>query len=311
MPINLILSALLATGMTAGLNTAALDPSDPSDPANDAPTTEPLVVEASPPPPQTDPQADAPVAAFTTARALLVALAERDAEIDVLTGNVRLTAIQVLQGDRQRRLGRLALRTVRTEAGQDRRLYAVSFSQLQIDARVQDIQEEYIFDGRWFVERHPEELQFIKREVVPVGQTLDPMDLMRDAPFWVSVGDDADLILADYDAVLFDAEAGIAGDPELEGLLRFVPGTVQLKLVPKPGSPGEDDWESVRMWFEKDTLLPRLYVKTEWTGDRQIAELFEVETNTEVPAAVFDTTTPDPGSGWQVQVSPWRGKAEG
>lgn len=297
MPINLILSAMLTTGIAAGI-TAQSNPTEPA-PAEVAPIA--------------DEPAQSPER-FASARDLLIALAEADANINVLTGKVRLTAIQALQGDTQRRLGQLALRTVRAgegELSQDRRLYAVRFTQLQIDARVQDIQEHYIFDGRWFVERHPEERQFIKREVVPLGQTLDPMDLMRDAPFWVSVGDDADVVLKDYDATLFSAEAGIAGDPELAGLLRFVPGTVQLKLAPKEGSPGEDDWESVRMWFDTETLLPRLYVKTEWTGDRQIAELFEVQTNTDISEAVFDTTTPDAGSGWQVQVSPWRGKADG
>lgn len=293
MPINLILSAALASSLALGVAT--------HEPAPEAPPAEPA-------------PADIPEQ-FNSAKQLLEALAKRDAQIDVLTGDVRLTAIQALQGDTQRRLGKLALRTVRANANneldQDRRLYAVRFTQLQVDARVQDIEEHYIFDGRWFVERHPEERQFIKREVVPAGQTLDPMDLMRDAPFWVSVGDDADLILNDYQATLFDAEAGIAGDPELEGLARFVPGTIQLKLEPKAGAPGEDDWESVRMWFDKETLLPRLYVKTEWTGDRQIAELFSVQTNTEINEAVFDTTTPDAGSGWQVQVSPWRGRADG
>lgn len=291
MPINLILSSLLASSLAVSV--AAVEP------APQAPAAEPTI---------TNPEQ------FNSAKELLEALAKRDAQIDILTGDVRLTAIQALQGDTQRRLGKLALRTVRAGEGelqQDRRLYAVRFTQLQIDARVQDIEEHYIFDGRWFVERHPEERQFIKREVVPVGQTLDPMDLMRDAPFWVSVGDDADVILRDYQATLFDAEAGIAGDPELEGLARFVPGTIQLKLEPKAGAPGEDDWESVRMWFDQETLLPRLYVKTEWTGDRQIAELFAVETNTEINESVFDTTTPDAGSGWQVQVSPWRGKADG
>ncbi|MEM9372294.1 MAG: hypothetical protein AAGA55_01505 [Planctomycetota bacterium] len=293
MPVNLILSSLLASSFAAAL--PAFEPAPGAVPPEPAPFEIPEH--------------------FNTARELLEALAKRDEQIDVLTGDVRLTAIQALQGDTQRRYGNLALKTVRARDADapapHRRLYAVRFTRLQIDARVQDIQEHYIFDGRWFVERHPEERQFIKREVVPAGQTLDPMDLMRDAPFWVSVGDDADIILKDYQAALFDAEAGIAGDPELEDLARFVPGTIQLKLEPRAGAPGEDDWESVRMWFDKQTLLPRLYVKTEWTGDRQIAELFSVQTNTEIGEAVFDTTTPDASSGWQVHVSPWRGRADG
>lgn len=252
---------------------------------------------------------------FADARALLDALAERDRAIDTLTGQVRLTAIQALQGDTQRRTGRLAIKTVRGggEAGgvPDRRLYAVHFRSLQIDRRVEDIDERYIFDGRWLVEEHPGEKQFIKREIVPTGRTLDPMDLMRDAPFWVSVGDDADRVLRDYDAALHGAADGLADNPELAGLAALAEGCVQLELTPREGSPGEDDWRSVRIWFEPTTLLPRLYVKEEWTGDLQIAELFGVGQNAELPEAIFDTTTPEPGSGWQVQVSPWRGRSDG
>lgn len=288
MPIHTILTALLGAAV-------ALQPAEP-------PTDQPSQPAAE--------QQPAP-ATYETARDLLDALAKRDADTHSLTGTVRLTAIQALQGDTQSRSGKLALRTVRTESGNERRLYAVIFEQLVVGNRVQDVNEEYIFDGRWFVERHPDERQFIKREVVPQGQTLDPMELMREAPFWISVGDDADRIFEDYNAGLHAATEGIADDPELAGLAPLVEGTVQFELTPKPGSAGEDDWESVRMWFDARTLLPRLYVKTEWTGDRQIAELFGVKTNTEVPERLFDTTTPDVASDWQVQVVPWRGRADG
>lgn len=248
---------------------------------------------------------------FADGRALLEALGRRDREIDTLTGDVRLTGIQVLQGDMQRRLGRLAMRTEPGAAeGPARRMYAVRFERLQLDRRVEDINEQYVFDGRWLVERLPEEKQFIKREIVPAGRVLDPMELMRDAPFWVSVGDDADRVLRDYEASVLAPEDGLTDDPaheDLAGLARLVAGCVQLKLTPREGMPAEDDWESVRIWFTPDTLLPRLYVKTAWTGDLQIAELFGVEINEEVSAAVFDTEAPPPGSGWQVQVAPWRG----
>ncbi len=260
------------------------------------------------------------VPTYPDGRALLVALGRRDGEIQTLTGDVRLTAIQTLQGDTQRRFGRMAMRTVKAEAEEPgspppsraTRMFAVSFDRLQLDRRVEEIQEEYIFDGRWLVERLPAEKQFIKREIVPAGRVLDPMELMRDAPFWVSVGDDADRVLRDYDAVVLPTEDGLtvnAESEELAALVRLVGPRecVQLKLTPREGSAAEDDWQSVRMWFTPDTLLPVLYIKTAWTGDLQIAELFGVKINGEVSAAQFDTTAPEPGSGWQVQISAWRG----
>lgn len=249
---------------------------------------------------------------FADGRALLVALGKRDREIGSLTGVVRLTGIQVLQGDMQRRQGTMWMRTdAGAGEGQPaRRMFAVSFDQLQLDRRVEAVDEQYVFDGRWLVERLPREKQFIKREIVPAGRTLDPMELMRDAPFWISVGDDADRVLRDYDAAVLPTEDGLtvnAESEDLAGLLRLVEGCVQLRLTPREGSAAEDDWQSVRMWFTPEDLVPRLYIKTAWTGDLQIAELFGVEINGPVDAAVFDTTTPEAGSGWQVQISAWRG----
>lgn len=287
----------------SGLHTGQPDAEAP-----DTPSAVPMA-------PQNTPAADTPVG-FKDGRELLVALGERDRQIRTLTGEVRLTGIQVLQGDMQRRTGHLSLRT--ETAGGDapgpaRRMYAVRFDKLQLDRRVEDIDEQFVFDGRWLVERIPGEKQFIKREIVPAGRQLDPMELMRDAPFWVSVGDDAERVLRDYHADLLPFGDGLTENPaapELAGLARLVEGCVQLQLRPREGGPAEDDWESVRMWFTPDTLLPRLYIKTAWTGDLQVAELFNVEVNTEVSPGVFDTTAPEPGSGWQVQVTPWRGRAD-
>ncbi len=270
--------------------------------------------------PQDGDKAQAP-AGYASARALLDALAERDKSTGTLTGAVRYTVINALQNDKQMRYGKLAILNPENDAesrppepGQapDGRKYAVSFTTLEIDQRQEKIQEQYIFDGRWFVERLPEEKQFNKRELVPAGQTLDPMELMRDAPFWVSLGRDQDRLLASYDAEIEPRTEGLLDNPDFPELkfladLPHVLHTTQLKLTPKPGSGFEDDWEWVRIWIDNDTLLPSLYIKSEWTGDLQIVELFGVKTNEPIPAEVFDTTSPPEDSGWRVQISRWRG----
>jgi outer membrane lipoprotein-sorting protein len=245
---------------------------------------------------------------FDSASDLLDALAAQDQTTDSLTGSIRFTTINALENDRQMRLGTLAIE--RQSDGQ--RLYAVSFDTLEFDNRRENIDEEFIFDGRWFIERLPKEKQFNKRELVPLGETLDPMELMRDAPFWVSLGQDQDRLLASYDAELLPTSDGLLDNPDFPELRFFVElphvvDTYQLKLTPKPGSGFEDDWEWVRIWINKDTLLPTLYIKSEWTGDLQIVELFSTKTNTKIPAQMFDTTTPDARSGWRVQISNWRG----
>ncbi len=246
---------------------------------------------------------------FATATDLLDALAKQEQATDSLVGTIRFTTINALENDRQQRFGTLAIE--RQDDGH--RNYAVSFTTLLIDDRQEAIAEHYIFDGRWFVERLPDEKQFNKRELVPAGQTLDPMELMRDAPFWVSLGHDQDRLLASYDAQILPTTQSLIDNehfPEL-GFFAELPtivGTVQLKITPKPGSGFEDDWEWVRIWINPDTLLPVLYIKAEWTGDLQIVELFAVKTNTDIPEETFDTATPDARSGWRVQISPWRGQ---
>lgn len=248
--------------------------------------------------------------AYTTPAALLAALSARDQDISTLSGEVRFTTIQALEGDIQTRHGWLNLRT---DHENDHRDYAVRFDQLIVDQRLEEIDEHYAFDGQWFSERLPEQKRFTRRQLVPDGEKLEPMELMRDAPFWVSLGRDTDRVLASYDAELLGAKDWIEDNedfPELAGLVALVDGCVQLKLTPKSGSGFEDDWDHVRIWVDEQTLLPRLYVKAEWTGNLQIVELFGVAINTEVDPAIFSTKTPEHIAGWDIQVSPWRGKAE-
>ncbi len=261
------------------------------------------------------PEAAGTPTTFDTPRELLAALAEQDAKTATLRGGVRYTIIHALENDMQVRYGQLAIRNADNEDAALSRKYAVRFNLLEIDDRQDVIEEHFIFDGRWFVERYPEEKQFTKRELVPEDEQLDPMELMRDAPFWVSLGRDQDRLLASYDATILPTADGLTDNrdfPELASLANqpHVANTTQLMLVPKDGSGFEDDWEFVRIWINTDTLLPALYIKQDWTGDLQIVELFEPQRDAEIPAAIFDTTTPDARSGWRIQISHWRGDAD-
>lgn len=252
---------------------------------------------------------------YNTPRELLDALAAKDAQTTTLAGGVRYTVINSLENDKQTRYGKLAIKNSDNADSTQSRKYAVQFKTLEIDQRQEEIDEHYIFDGRWFVERNPEEKQFNKRELVPQGETLDPMALMRDAPFWVSLGRDQDRLLASYDAQVLPTTDGLIDNPDFPELKWFaelphVIGTTQLMLTPKPGSGFEDDWEWVRIWINPQTLLPALYIKLDWTGDLQIVELFSTKTNETIPESVFDTSTPDARSGWRVQINHWRDNRE-
>ena len=248
------------------------------------------------------------------ARVFMDSLAHADTKINSMTGDIQYTIIQALESDLQQRKGQLYLRTTRDDQyNSEHRDYAVRFDTLQLDDRESDIREHYIFDGRWFVERLPDQKQFNKREIVAVDEELDPMELMREAPFWVSLGHNTDRVFESYTIDLLEYTNGLIDNPdfpELRFLAEEVPGAQQIKLTPKPGTVVEDDWEWVRIWFNTDTLLPMLYVKADWTGDLQIVQLLNVVTNTQLDPRLFDTTTPPPESGWNAQISPWRGEAE-
>ncbi len=255
-----------------------------------------------------------PASQADPARQFMDKLAYQDTKINSLTGEVQYTVIQALESDLQKRLGNLYLRTLRDDQyNEEHRDYAVRFNLLEIDDRQEDIREHYIFDGRWFVERLPDQKQFNKRELVAADEQLDPMELMREAPFWVSLGRNTDRVFESYNIELHDHEAGLMDNPdfpELSFLAPTVEDAQQIKLTPKEGSGLEDDWEWVRIWFNKDTLLPMLYVKADWTGDLQIVQLFDVQTNIALDDNLFDTTTPPEESGWRTQIAPWRGEAQ-
>ena len=276
------------------------------------PSTDAQAPAASMPPAGSMPPPGAPNPAaqtFDSPRDLLDALADKDTTYESMSGNVRYTVIKALESDLQQRFGDLYIRT--TEEG--RRQYAVSFDTLVLGDRQSETREHYIFDGRWFVERLHDERQFNKRELVPEGETLDPMDLMREAPFWVSIGSNTEKVLETYDLALDDPKSYLDSNedfPELKYLAQILDEHTLLRLEPKPGSSAEDDWESVRIWFDNDTLLPRLYIKTDWTGDLQIVELSAVTLDPQLAPTIFDTRTPPPESGWRTQISPWRGHSD-
>jgi len=266
----------------------------------------------APPPADAARSTSEPDRTFEDPAALLAALEELDEDITTMRGTVRYTIIKTLAADLQQRSGTLYTRTVVGERG-PRDEYAVTFDTLVLDQRSMDIREHYIFDGRWFVERLYPERQFNKRELVPRGDTLDPMALMSEAPYWVSLGRESERVQESYELSLEDPTRWLATNEVHAALTHLAPcvqGHHHLLMVPRKGSAAEDDWESVRIWFDPQTLLPRLYVKSDWTGDLQIVELFGTELNEPLNPALFDTRTPPPASGWRVQIAPWRGDTD-
>lgn len=118
---------------------------------------------------------------FDSPLALFEALETADAEIETFEAKIRYDRVFILQQDRHTRLGDLAFAVDRTNT-RPTRAFAVTFHTLIVDDKASDEDEHYVFDGRWYVEKHASEKQFIKREVAPPGSDFDPLAL-GEGPF--------------------------------------------------------------------------------------------------------------------------------
>lgn len=247
---------------------------------------------------------------FTDPDALLAAVAERDRRTPVLTADLRHVTLQSLAGDTQTREGRLILATDwndLSDTGEPARRFSVKFERLVVDDRVREERRDYTFDGVWLAERLPEDRQFNKWQLTPPGERLDPFARMAGAPFWVPVGQQPERVRAVADTAILETTQWLEGEPMPAGLVRHTENAVQLRLVPREGTGFDEDWSEIRIWFERERLIPILYAAVERTGDQQIAILTDASTDAIINPAVFDTTTPAPEEGWDVVIQPYRG----
>lgn len=249
-------------------------------------------------------------AVFSDPDALLAAVADRDRKTPVLSADVRHVTLQSLAGDTQTREGRLILATDWNDlsaSGEPARRFSIKFERLVVDDRVREERREYTFDGIWLAERLPEDRQFNKWQLTPPGERLDPFRRMSGAPFWVPVGQDPDRVRRVAEPEIRPVDEWIDGEPMPGGLVRHTSNAVQLRLIPREGTGFDEDWAEIRVWFERDRLIPILYAAIEPTGDQQIAILTEPRTDAILNPALFDTTTPAPEEGWDVVVQEYRG----
>jgi hypothetical protein len=275
---------------------------------------------------------------FKDADQLLTALEDADRGLVSLTARVRYDRTAVIQADHQTHLGRLYFVTGnREKAGTEgdrpegarspsapQRKFAIHFDQRIADAVVRDEETTYIFDGEWLVEKNAKERLFIKRQIVPPGESFDPLRI-GDGPMPLPIGQKKEDILARYTAELHEPTRGLEppADPlpdeieEANALASFVQGSFQVRLVPRPEIPDEE-FREIRLWYFPDQggrLLPRMARTVSKSGDISLVRLIDVQVqrqsakvnaDAQVPVDVLDTTVPR--DGWHVQITNWRGQ---
>jgi hypothetical protein len=288
----------------------------------------------------------APPAQIRTADDLLLALQFADKDLRTLRASVMFDKLNDALGDRQIRKGTLWFEAqpgaAASPSAPARRRFAVRFTSLQQDDRLTQQDQHLIFDGEWFIEKNPAQRQFKKRQVVPAGQTIDPLKI-GEGPFPIPIGQKRAEILKRYSAELLPATADLRPQEsddaeqkqkELAGLVHFVTRVVvnvkdpatgkvtaqetpavfhQLKLTLRPEYADQESLREVRLWYRELSsaegatggrmLLPRMARTVNRAGDVSVVQLTNVKVNQPVEAGVMDTSEPSE-AGWEVTVTP-------
>ena len=231
-----------------------------------------------------------------TARDLLAALERAGDSIDTLQSRVVYDRRFKLQGDRHIRRGKLFFQNVPNANAQRVRTFAILFDDLQVGQRVEESPQTWVFDGRWLVEMRVNEKQFIKREIARPGEPFDPLKI-GEGPMPIPIGQRADEIERRYHAELMKPRAGL---PETWNIPAWLENTWQIVLTPR--NPDADEFTGIRLWYDKETLLPRMAITLNRAGDESIVFLDEIKQNQPLPRDRLSVDEPPPNSGWQVQV---------
>ncbi|MEM6393061.1 MAG: outer membrane lipoprotein carrier protein LolA [Planctomycetota bacterium] len=266
----------------------------------------PLPGEVRPPAaqPANEPDPEPPVAAEPAvdpqAVAVLEQLEAQGALIQNLTARLTYDKVQGVFGQEQRRFGDFwyepppAQPAHHPQDAPDRvnPRFAVRFDGLRIggDGKpLQSLNEWYIFDGQWLLERDHRKKTATRRELVAAGEaidTLNPDGLPLPLPI------KADELLKRYDVTLdqHDNDATV------------------LTLVPRLRDP-ESGAQSVVLRFvpedDGQTLTPDQVKISMANGDETTVSLNEVKYNTRFRDRVFDTgINPRAVRGWDVQALP-------
>ena len=249
---------------------------------------------------------------------LLDELEKADAGMRRLDADVLYDKTFALAGDRQVRIGSLWFESTPTgDPGRPSRRFAIEFTKLYVDTRLQEDPVTYIFDGEWFIEKNPKEKQVLRHQVVPPGERFDPLKI-GEGPLPIPIGQKRADIEKAFETSLLPAEDGLAvgadasetEKAEARTLISEVAASRQLRLVPRPGVPQERDFREVRLWYRHDAagrLLPLMARTVSRDGNIALVKLANVTINAEgpPPARVFDQQPP--GEGWVVRSEPWRG----
>ena len=231
------------------------------------------------------------------AEALLERIEHATAEMQTLRARIRYTRLQGLLGDEQQRFGNFFYAaadeptTDEQSAGHPTR-FAVHLDGLVMDDVLRPIDQWFIYDGHWLLERNHSDKTATRRELRPADAEAEDALALDSNSIPIPLQLKKDEVLAEYHATRLDDES--LGDWTLH----------HLRLTPKRdvADDNEDAPAPLDLWFDSETLLLTKVVTTDGSDDIEL--LFaptEMQPNAEIAPGTFDTALPDSNDGWSVQ----------
>jgi len=162
------------------------------------------------------------------------------------------------------------------------------------DYQVADV-HEYLFDGRWLIEKHDKSRTYVRREIVAEGETIDPFRI--GGPFPLPFGQRKAEILEHFTATLLPRSPK---DP---------PGTDHLKLVPYKHSPMVDKYVELHFHIDQKIELPiRVVSHQRRPGSTEVDEIVsvsfkDIQVNPTISDGVLMIAKPT-GKDWHLSEEP-------
>ncbi|MFG0257983.1 MAG: outer membrane lipoprotein carrier protein LolA [Phycisphaerales bacterium JB043] len=238
------------------------------------------------------------------ARSFLEQLERVGDDMETIQGLLQYDRRFLLQGDRHVRRGTLAIRSFELD-GVRRREFEVRFDTLLLpmQGRMEEDVQVWAFNGMWLFEIRPNEKVYIARQLARLDQPIDPLRL-GEGPIPIPIGQRAEDVLSRYTAEIVEPTSGLEGLEGAEELTSFVHGSVQLRLTPLPMYIEDDDFREIRLWYDEQSLLPRMSIAELQSGDISVVQLLQVRTNEPLDSDSLDLEPPSTLDGWQVHIEP-------
>lgn len=246
---------------------------------------------------------------IVTAEEMLDVLELANTDLVTLRAGIRIGTLKDLQGDLQRRTGMVYYENRKPqpeEAVMPVRRFAVKFTELDNDGVVSKENQTFVFTGRDLIERNDRQKFYSRRCVVKDGDTRDPLRI-GEGPVPLPIGQKKADILQRFEVELWEPTRDLVWhvDREQMPVEKFVEGSKQLRMLPKPDANLQGDIVEVRLWYKQSTKgggewLPCLAWTKNKAGDTTFVELINVKTNVELDANVMNVDRPADNA-WVVQ----------